>query len=319
MDELLHPYLSASGQASEDEHLKELVSTWAAPIIRRTVSSRLSGLWEDLEDVCSEAHLELLLHLRRIKARPGALEIDDFSAYVGTLARNACHHYFRRRRPGRARLIAQIRCLLREPEFRTWPGQGTTLCALSTWSQDLPPASTGAHFRGVEGHADLGRLLTGILETAGGPIPFQVLVDSVASVWKVTGDQETVQAGEELDLYPAASQAAEITIDRRRYTENLWREIRQLPRLQRVALLMNLRDGRGNSVLSMFPLSGVATFAEMASVLEMSELQLAELWIELPWNDNTIAAFLCCSRQQVINLRMAAKKRLSNRLGALPA
>ena len=66
----------------------------------------------------------------------------------------------------------------------------------------------------------------------------------------------------------------------------------------------------------MFPLSGVASFADTAAALEIDESQLAAIWIELPWDDNSIARFLGSARQQIINLRMAARKRLANRLGA---
>jgi hypothetical protein len=40
----------------------------------------------------------------------------------------------------------------------------------------------------------------------------------------------------------------------------------------------------------------------------------AVLWNELPLPDNAVAARLGCTRQQVINLRMAARKRLAHRL-----
>ena len=41
---------------------------------------------------------------------------------------------------------------------------------------------------------------------------------------------------------------------------------------------------------------------------------LAALWHALPLPDNDVALRLDCTRQQVINLRMAARKRLVNRL-----
>ena len=318
MDEHLDIYLRAVDAGVERERLGELVDTCAEPIIRRTVSARLSGRWEDMDDVCSEARLELLLHLRRIKATPGAKAIEDFAAYVGTLARNTCHHYFRRRRSGRMRLAKQIRFLLDEPEFKTWQRQGTTWCGLAEWREDRPPALPQEFAGPWEGRRDLAALLKQVFETAGGAIEFEALVDLVAGVWRIPPDAEAYPADVDLESIPAVTQGAEISIDRRRYAERLWQEIRQLPRRQRVALLLNLRDGRGNSILSMFPLSGVASFEETAAVLEMSESQLAEVWIELPWDDNTMAQFLGCTRQQVINLRMSARKRLVNRLGDRP-
>jgi hypothetical protein len=46
----------------------------------------------------------------------------------------------------------------------------------------------------------------------------------------------------------------------------------------------------------------------------MSEAELAGLWNDLPLDDNRIAALLACTRQQVINLRMSARKRLAKRI-----
>ncbi len=232
MDVKIEPYFRALEATSQEQCLGELTSA-AEPIIRRTVGARLAGRRQDMDDVCSEARLELLVHLRRIKSKPAAREIDDFFAYVGNLTRNTCHQYFRARR-----------------------------------------------------------------------------------LWRVCS--EHTAADVDIETIPAPSRGAETSIDQHRYAARVWQEIRQLPRPQRVALLLNLRDGRGNSILSTFSLSGVASFAETSATFEISEARLAEIWIELPWDDNTIARFLGCSRQQVINLRMSARKRLSNRLGARP-
>ena len=106
----------------------------------------------------------------------------------------------------------------------------------------------------------------------------------------------------------------ELSIDRRRYAARLWEEICALPPKQRTALLLHLRDGRGNPALSLFPLSGIAFLPAIAATLNLSEAKLSELWSTLPLGDNSIAEILGCSRQQVINLRMSARKRLANRM-----
>ena len=103
-------------------------------------------------------------------------------------------------------------------------------------------------------------------------------------------------------------------MDQRRFIEKVWAEIRELPRNQRVALLLNSRDSRGHAVLQLVQLTGIAFFPEIAAVLELSVEELAKLWNQLPLDDNSIAARLMCTRQQVINFRMTARKRLTNRL-----
>jgi DNA-directed RNA polymerase specialized sigma24 family protein len=317
MDRQLDNYLRASEACLEQDQLSELMSA-ADPVIRRTVFARLSGRWDDIDDVCSEARLELLLHLRRVKAKPGPKSIDDFAAYVGTLARNTCRQYFRRRHSGRTRLRKQIGFLLQDdPEFKSWQNLRTTWCGKAGCSEDSRPRMLQVASVHADGSRDLATLLAQLFDAAGGAIEFEDLVNMVAHIWNIPPD---IESGTDADLegLPAAGQPAEITIDRRRYVERLWEEIRQLPRPQRVALLLHLRDAHGNPILGLFPFSGVASFSDTAAALEMVESQLAAIWIELPWDDNAIARFLGSARQQVINLRMAARKRLANRLGERP-
>lgn len=145
-----------------------------------------------------------------------------------------------------------------------------------------------------------------LFDAAGGSIEFEELVNIIARLWHIPPDVDSTASNLDVDGISAAWQPAEITIDRRRYVQRLWAEIRQLPRPRRVALLFHLRDGRGHPILGMFPLSGVASFADTAAALEINESQLAAIWIELPWDDNSIARFLGSARQQIINLRMAA-------------
>src|SRR5262249_29667421 len=106
----------------------------------------------------------------------------------------------------------------------------------------------------------------------------------------------------DLDSLEAEPGGAETSIDRRRFAARLWAEIERLPRPQRVALLLHLRDHRGNSVLFLFPVCGVASLARIAMVLEISEKRLEEMWNELPADDNSLAELLGCKRQRVINL-----------------
>jgi len=316
MDRQFENYLRASETGLEQDQLGELMSA-AEPVIRRTVLARLSGRWDDIDDVCSEARLELLLYLRRMKSRPGASPIDDFAAYVGTLARNTCRQYFRRRHAGRARLSKQIAFLLQDdPEFTSWQKLGSTWCGRAGCREESTPPALSATSLPVDGSRDLAALMAQLFDAAGGAIEFEDLVNTIARFWHIPLDVDSAASDVDVNGISATWQPAEITIDRRRYVERLWAEIRQLPRSQRVALLFHLRDGRGHPILAMFPVSGVASFADIAAALEINESELAGIWIELPWDDNSIARFLGSARQQIINLRMAARKRLANRLGA---
>jgi hypothetical protein len=94
----------------------------------------------------------------------------------------------------------------------------------------------------------------------------------------------------------------------------LWSEVRLLPRPQRVALLFSLRDDGGEELLSLLSIIAVATVAEIAAILEIPEGELAIIGEALPWGDERIAEFLGLTRQQVANLRKAARARLARRL-----
>jgi RNA polymerase sigma factor (sigma-70 family) len=326
---VLQAYLQAEDPESQEATLAELLETHAKPTVRRVVTARLAGLWDDVDDVCAEVRLELLLRLRRLKADPVRNAIADFPSYVAAVAANACNQYFRRRRPGRARLKKQIRLLISQaPEFDLKVSDGRTWCGLaerdrssleilertgSGRASSIDPERIASR---IEADPDLGRMLVEILTEAGTPFELEVLAGIVARVWQIPSDAHPSVSISADDL-PAAFTEPELAIDRGRFTAKLWEEIQQLPRAQRVALLLNLRDRGGNSVLFLFPLCGVAKFEQIASTLEIRSETLAELWNRLPIDDLSVGRLLDCTRQQVINLRMAARKRLANRMRAL--
>jgi len=309
-------YLLAGDGAGLDSTLNELMETEVRPIVRRVVTSRLAGRWDDVDDVCSEAGLELLLHLRRARSSSRETPIRDFPAYVSAIAVNACNRYFRRRRPGRARLKKQVRILLADdPVFRLRSSpDGKSWGALAgAGSSTATTSDLSALESRIEPERDLGTLLRRIFEETGGEADVESLVDLIARIWSLPEEPADVFEGD-LDRLEAERREPELAIDNRRFVLRLWQEIRLLPRDQRVSLLLPLRDRGGNSVLFLFPVAGIASFADVAAALGIGEEELSRLWNDLPADDLSIASRLACSRQRVINLRMAARKRLGNRL-----
>jgi hypothetical protein len=94
----------------------------------------------------------------------------------------------------------------------------------------------------------------------------------------------------------------------------LWSEIVALPRRQRLALLLNARDPAGESVLRLLVAERIVTMRELAATLEISVAELDALWSAVPLIDAAIAERLQVTRQQVINLRKAARDRLARRM-----
>jgi len=81
-------------------------------------------------------------------------------------------------------------------------------------------------------------------------------------------------------------------------------------------LLLNLRD-INEGVAMLFPLIGVATIRQIAEALATPAEEFSVLWNELPLDDAAIALRLGTTRQGVINLRKAARARLSRRMRLL--
>ena len=68
-----------------------------------------------------------------------------------------------------------------------------------------------------------------------------------------------------------------------------------------------------------FEHAGVASIRTVAGALDVSPEEFAAFWDELPLSDAAIAARLGTTRQQVINLRKAARIILGRRLSVLLA
>jgi hypothetical protein len=339
LDPALRDFVEAASDEDAEQRLESLIERRLDPLVRRIVGRKLSAYGprkafaaEDIEDVASDAVLVLLKRLRVLRAQPGVNDIESLDDYTASATYSACAHHLRRRYPERSRLKNRLRYVVgRDERFAIWEvARGVLYCGLSRW-RDWPPdtAALGrltdleqrperwpAHWKRparVEG-ADPAPLIASILDHVSGPIEFDGLVGLVASIWRI--DRSVQQGNEKLfDNLSDTGPAPELTIDRRRFAARLWEEVQQLPLRQRWALLMNLRDSQGAGVLWIFPVTGVASMRAIAGALEITVQDLASLWNGLPMDDTKLAGRLGCTRQQVINLRMSARKRLTNRLG----
>jgi hypothetical protein len=309
MDRVLDPFLRASEDDTE-EQLGVLLSSVASPVIRRVVASRLGAANGEADDVRAQVVLQLMLRLREGKAQEELGAIDAFEAYVAAAAHHACDHYLRRKYPARWRLRNRIRYVLdHDRAFALWKStQGTWSCGRRTWESRPPgivptPEKIG-HFQSRQ----VAALLKRVFDLSGGPLTLSSVVDLAAQTWDVPLFER--ESAIELDSLGDGADRADDAIARRQRAAHAWDEICALPVRQRQALLLNLKD----DALSLFVITGTASLTEIASALEMNVDAFAELWDRLPLPDNDVAATLGCTRQQVINLRMAARKRLVNRL-----
>ncbi|HEX8747173.1 MAG TPA: hypothetical protein VF717_08225 [Pyrinomonadaceae bacterium] len=348
MDALLLPYLGAEDEAESQTLLTELVRTEADPVILGIIGRKLqvslngdrqTRAAQDAEDVRSEVLLQVLSLVGGLKTDKETAAIANFRSYVAVMAHNACHEFLRRKYPERWRLKNRLRYLLtHQPGFALWENeQDEWLCGLKEWQgkknwqrgerrlADLRDDTSAAAERlGLPGRnvqlMNPAELVAALFKHVGRPVEFDELVSTVAALQSIRSP--SVDAGyddnEETDdayegLVDAGSDIAG-ELEQRRYVEKLWREICELPLRQRAALLLNLRDDKGGDVIALFPMLGVASLQQIASMLELPAEDFAALWHDLPLDDAAIAERLGLKRQQVINLRKSARERLARRM-----
>lgn len=306
MDSLLGPYLASDGESTE-RLLEDLLVREAGPRIRRVVLRKLGPDCPDIDDVCSEVMVEAAERLRAWKTEAGSFPADDFGSYVATCSFNAASEYLRRKYPRWRRLRDRIHYVLRhDPRLAVWESTHGWVCGLiRSKGQDSaaapPMADQCEHARGLPP----GDSLHAVLTTADAPVELDALVDLLANLWGEVLDRKT---SDRIEL--AAAPGFDEQIDQYRYAERLWQEILELPERQRQALLLNMKAD-GLDVLLLF---GVVSFQTLAGAVAFEAAEFAELWKTLPLDDLTIAGRLGATRQQVINLRKSARKRLANRM-----
>jgi DNA-directed RNA polymerase specialized sigma24 family protein len=296
--------------------IEELLFQHCACLIKTIAGTRLRGstlMTQDIEDVCNDALLELVAKLDQL--RSGAAQaVASFSRYTAVVAYHACHDYFRRKFPRRHCLKNRLRYLLKPQRgFDLWESaNGDWICGFEKW-RDTPARGTP---RSPDGAARLSPpdLLAAIFKLTGGPVEFDALVDLVAELWSVKDQQIGLHLVESVPspARPADNSAVRATV------LAAWKEIGELPRAQRFALLLNLRAEGEQCALELFLLTGIASMREIAAVLDIPAEEFARMWNRLPLDDQWIAERLQVTRQQVINLRKSARKRLERRMAIKP-
>ena len=309
MDALLAPLAAAHGSDAEAT-LGDLLTTHAAPLIRRIVVRRLGYANSDVDDVCSQVVLQLMLRLRQ-GVRDGDLTaIEAFDRYIAASAHHGCDHYLRRKYPLRWQLRNRLRYVLEhDSDWSVWRATDETwLCGPVGWqARPLAVTPAASDLAGVAPQR-VRELLLRIFQLSDGPLELAGVVEVAAAAWGVPLHRD--EDGKAIEAVPDLRTPIDVDMALRERAARVWSEIRELPVRQRQALLLNLKD----EGLSLFLATGTASLRGVADALEMPVETLAALWNDLPLSDIEVAIRMGCTRQQVINLRMSARKRLSNRM-----
>jgi hypothetical protein len=343
IDPALLPFLNAVDVREEAVALARLNSEQIEPIVRRGIryklrfyrpQSDLSLHRPEFEEIYNDVQVRLLKRLRDLKEYPAENQIANLGSYVATVTRNTCDEYLRQKYPLRRSLKDKVRRhLLNYAEFSLWEdADHNWLAGLSNWTHGNGNHASGLtsaelreqlheRWRAVDvQRLQLHDLLTTIFEVADAPLELDQLTALIAGFWHIED-----KPAESLDAETPASPGRQVTaethpatlIEQRQLLQLLWREICLLPRRQRVALLLNLKNPHGINTITLLPATGIATFEQLAQVLEIPLPEFEKLWADLPLDDLRLAEYLGATRQQVINLRKTARERLVKRMSAL--
>ncbi|HEV3059459.1 MAG TPA: hypothetical protein VGY48_14505 [Vicinamibacterales bacterium] len=330
LDPLLRRFVEATNDADAERELNALIEEHALPLAKaivgrklRTVSGDRPGGLEasDREDAIGDSMLMLVDRLQAARNDRRQASIESFVDYSAAVIHSACAHHIRRRHPERARLKNRLRYVFStDSRLALWKTSDDELaCGLAEWRGDMPDAEAARALPLLVERAgrrwttftrlELAAAAVELAAAVGKPVDFDAVVAAASS-----GIVEPRGQGD-LSTLASPAPAYDAAIDRGRFLELVWHEVSRLPLRQRLALLLNLRDSGGGGLLWLLPIAGVATVRQIAGVLEIPDGEFARLWREIPLDDTAISARLGCTRQQVINLRMAARKRLVNRVG----
>ena len=341
MDQLLLAFIEATDEEQADRCLTSLIFDHAVPIVKEILASNLrfhlnnssTASTQDASDLFNDIIANLLSRLRYIRSARPQGAIADFRGYIAATAYNACNLYLRQKYPRRSRLKNRLRYLLSHDEaFALWTNDASGLSSgFAKWRnntattpqrllekirQDPVEWMQTAGLSGVgTNRAQLSSLLRALFESCGAPIKLDELVNIVAEICR-----EKDHPDEPLDTVmnlAAPRLDFETILEQQHLLALLWKEVCQLPRRQRVALLLNFRDPQGRDLLSLMPYTRTATITQIAEAVEIPLAVFLPLWNKLPLDDATIAALLDATRQQVINLRKCARERLDRRMGAV--
>ena len=198
---------------------------------------------------------------------------------------------------------------------REWKDIGVDLEEINISGQSVDELNEAFDKDGISpSRLELVDLVSAVFRYINRPLRFDGLVSILYELRQTTEPVEVVgdetgtgkNLGYESDLLDRLEQAA--------FLKTLWDEIGRLPLRHRAALLLNLRNSEGDGLISLLPLTRVATVRQIAENLEFPVEEFARIWNDLPWDDRAIADHLKLTRQQVINLRQSARATLRRRL-----
>ena len=323
IDVLLEPLLAQASDEQADELLSQLITVHAEPVIKAVIRYKLRFSTNretqraEADDIQQEVVLQLLAQLQRFRKLPDGHPITDVRGMAAVIAHRTCARWLRRQFPERHALKNRLHYLLtRQRGFALWQdSEGKLVAGFAVWQQKKTITNVST-IEKLPKRETLAETVATIFNHLNAPVEFDELVSGVAAIQGIS-DQPLESLTDDEDAIhepPAPEPDQAWRTEKRMFLQRLWEELQQLPRNQRAALLLNLKDASGFSSITLFPATGIATVRKLAEVLEISPEDFAAMWNDLPLEDARIAELLGLTRQQVINTRKSGRERLARRL-----
>jgi len=343
MDNVLVPFLTARDDRERQQHLNELVTIRAAPLIRQVLRRRLAFYVsaqgvnrnnQDAEDLYQEAITRIVQVLHQLHSASG-IEIDNFDLYVSRIASNTCTDFLRSKSPARTRLKDGLRHLLkRHKDLVSWEQDGEILCGFAPWRNTGKSAFSDQPWQDLETKlesfqslhfpnenvrfAPVSQIVAELFYWIGGPVEIDVLVLMVAYLFDIEDEQM-----ESLDdplptkwdaYFVSSTRSDESHVEANELLVRLWQAVIQLPAEQRDAFALSFEDEAGEDLFTMLRAAEIVNWDEIAQGMGRSVQEVVRLRARMPLNGASMAEELKASRENVYKWRFRAIRRLKTEL-----
>ena len=339
-DPALSAFLASRTSRENDDSLSALISAEVEPAIRSVLRRKFrtslnpgdfSFENQDALELLGEVKLLILTELSRLKSSTDRRSVQNLGSYVATVTLNSYRQYLRSKYPRRQQLKNKLRYLLtHHPNFSLWESDdGSWLCGLENEHATAPARRLNseefcaqiADMVSSQKLFESGRvidLLNLIFRSSMSAVPFNTLLSAVAQVQQIKDEAATsFDSVAAFERVASTETANPKEIEQHELLSRVWAGICDLPLRHRRALLLNLKDKRGDCLVTLLPILRIASIPAIADALDFPALEFASVWRDLPWDDNRIAEFMGLTRQQVINLRQSARSKLAREIGSL--
>jgi RNA polymerase sigma factor (sigma-70 family) len=343
MDNVLVPYLTADDDRGRQQHLDELLTLRAAPLIRGVLLRRLGfyvsaqGVNEnnkDAEDLYQEVIMRVLQELHQLQSSTGP-DIGNFELYVSRIASNVCTDFLRAKSPARTRLKYSLRDLLkRHRDLVSWKREGEMLCGFAAWRNTGKSAFTEQSYQDLETGLDsflsshfadedirlapVSQIVAELFDWIGGPVEIDMLVRMVAYLLDIKDqqleslDDQTPVSGE-VNFF-ANSRSGESHVAANELLARLWQAVIQLPAEQRDSFAFGFEDQAGQDLFTLLLAAEIVSWDELSHGMGRSVLELVRLRLRMPMDSTSVADELRVSREKVYKWRFRAIRRLKTEL-----